>query len=182
MAIRSLKLFLLIDSQTFTNSPPKTQPTKKLSLITQNLKTFHKSTLIQNQVNTISSVYFLFHVSFTADQPESTSETSSSSHSSRHCSLNRSNSYDGYGVYVSTDIETHCEHFIQQVEEFSPGDEAGLKENDRILCINGTPVIDEDYTVVLQLIKHGLDTDTLDFDVMANDAYEEFKSQMNSMS
>ncbi|CAF1302312.1 unnamed protein product [Adineta ricciae] len=118
------------------------------------------------------------------DQPEPTSETSSSSsdHSVRHCSLNRSNSYDGYGVYVSTDIETHHEHLIQQVEEFSPGDKAGLKENDRILCINGASVIDEDYTVVLQLIKHGSDTDTLDFDVMANDAYEEFKSQMNSIS
>ncbi|CAF0819690.1 unnamed protein product [Adineta ricciae] len=118
-----------------------------------------------------------------ADQPEPTSETSSSSdHSVRHCSLNRSNSYDGYGVYVSTDMETHHEHVIQQVEKFSPGDEAGLKENDRILFINGAPVIDEDYTVVLQLIKHGSDTDTLEFDVMANDAYEEFKSQMNSIS
>ena len=125
----------------------------------------------------------MFHVSFTADQSEPTSETSSSSHHSiRHCSLNRSNSYDGYGVYVSTDIETHHEHFIQQVEKSSPGDEAGLKENDRILCINGAPVIDEDYTVVLQLIKHGSDTDTLDFDVVANDAYEQFKSQMNSTS
>jgi hypothetical protein len=47
------------------------------------------------------------------------------------------------------------------------------------LCINGTPVIQEDYTVVLQLIKHGLQADTLDFDVITNDAYEQFKSEID---
>ncbi len=47
------------------------------------------------------------------------------------------------------------------------------------MCINGTPVIQEDYTVVLQLIKHGLQADTLDFDVITNDAYEQFKSEID---
>jgi C-terminal processing protease CtpA/Prc len=118
---------------------------------------------------------------FIAYQPESIADSSSSEISSRHCTLQRSNSYDGFGVYVSTDAETRREHFIRQVEELSPGDEAGLKENDRILCINGTPVIHEEYTVVLQLIKHGLNTDTLDFDVITNDAYEQFKSQIEQL-
>ncbi|CAF0802541.1 unnamed protein product [Adineta steineri] len=112
---------------------------------------------------------------------ESISDLSSTDVSSRHCTLQRSNSYDGFGVYISTDIETNREHVIEQVENLSPGDQAGLKENDRILCINGTPVIHEDYTVVLQLIKHGLQTDSLDFDVITNDAYEEFKSQINQI-
>jgi C-terminal processing protease CtpA/Prc len=116
---------------------------------------------------------------FLAYQLESISASSSSEISSRHCTLQRSNSYHGFGITISTDAETRREHFIRQVEEFSPGDQAGLKENDRILCINGTPVIQEDYTVVLQLIKHGLQTDTLDFDVITNDAYEQFKSQIN---
>lgn len=49
------------------------------------------------------------------------------------------------------------------------------------MCINGTSVINEDYTVVLQLIKHGLDTDSLDFDVITNDAYEQFKAQIDQL-
>jgi hypothetical protein len=49
------------------------------------------------------------------------------------------------------------------------------------LCINGTPVINEDYTVVLQLINHGLQTDTLDFHVITNDAYEEFKREIDQL-
>ncbi|CAF3689465.1 unnamed protein product [Rotaria socialis] len=114
-------------------------------------------------------------------QSESIYASSSSENSSRHCTLQRSNSYNGLGIYVSTDMETHREHFIHQVEELSPGKHAGLKENDRILCINGTPVIDEDYTVVLQLIQHGLQTDTLDFDVITNNAYEEFKSHIDQL-
>lgn len=91
------------------------------------------------------------------------------------------NSSDDYGISVSTDIETRRKHFIRQVDDFSPGEQAGLKENDRILCINGTSVIDEDYTVVLQLIKHGVQTDTLDFDVITNDAYEQFKAQIDEL-
>ncbi|UJR30266.1 hypothetical protein I4U23_017804 [Adineta vaga] len=122
------------------------------------------------------------HEQLSVDPLESICDSSSSDRSYRHCTLQRSNSYDGLGVYISTDIETCREHYIQQVEHSSPGDQAGLKDNDRILCINGTSVIEEDYTVVLQLIKHGLETDTLDFDVMSNDAYEEFRSQMNSTS
>jgi C-terminal processing protease CtpA/Prc len=118
---------------------------------------------------------------FSAYQPESIAASSSSEISSRYCSLRRSNSYNGFGIYVSTDAETRREHFIRQVEDLSPGKQAGLKENDRILCINGTSVIDEDYTVVLQLIKHGLQTDTLDFDVITNDAYEQFKSQIDQL-
>ncbi|CAF1016865.1 unnamed protein product [Rotaria sordida] len=114
-------------------------------------------------------------------QVESISSSSSSKISSRQCTLQRSNSYNGFGIYVSTDRETHREHFICQVEQLSPGEHAGLKENDRILCINGTPVINEEYTVVLQLIKHGLQTDTLNFDVITNDVYEEFKSQIDQL-
>lgn len=101
--------------------------------------------------------------------------------SSRHCTLQQTNSYDGFGICISSDIETRREHYIRQVEDLSPGDQAGLKENDRILCINGTPVVSEDYTVVLQLLNHGLQTDTLNFDVITNDAYEEFKSQINQL-
>ena len=120
-------------------------------------------------------------VSFAADYHESITDSSSSDRSSRHCILARSNSYDGFGVYIGTDVKTHRDHFIRQVEQLSPGDQAGLQDHDRILCINGTPVVDEDYTVVLQLIKHGLETDALDFDVMANEAYEQFKSQINQL-
>ncbi len=123
---------------------------------------------------------FSYNLSFSAYQPESSS-SSSSEISSRHCTVQRSNSYNGYGIYVSTDRETRHQHFIHQIEHLSPGEQAGLKENDRILCINGTPVIDEEYTVVLQLIKHGLQTDTLDFDVITNDAYEQFKSQIDQL-
>ncbi|CAF2084841.1 unnamed protein product [Rotaria magnacalcarata] len=114
-------------------------------------------------------------------QSESIYVSSSSENSSQHCTLQRSNSYNGLGIDLSTYMETHREHFIHQVEELSPGKHTGLKENDRILCINGTPVIDEDYTVVLQLIQHGLQTDTLDFDVITNNAYEEFKSHIGQL-
>ena len=96
-----------------------------------------------------------------------------------HCNVHRSNSYDGFGICIGTDEETRRQHFIQQVEELSPGEQAGLKENDQILCINDTSVVNEDYTVVLQLIRHGLQTDTLNFDVISNDVYKEFKSQID---
>jgi C-terminal processing protease CtpA/Prc len=131
--------------------------------------------------NIILYFSFVCNLSFSAYQPESIADSSSSEISSRHCTLERSNSYNGFGIYVSTDMETRREHFIRQVEDLSPGEQAGLKENDRILCINGTPVINEDYTVVLQLIKHGLQTDTLDFDVITNDAYQQFKSQIDQL-
>ncbi|CAF4211143.1 unnamed protein product [Rotaria sp. Silwood2] len=114
-------------------------------------------------------------------QFESISSSSSSEISSRHSTLQRSNSHNDFGIYISTDKETRREHFICQVEQLSPGEHAELKENDRILCINGTPVINEEYTVVLELINHGLQTDTLNFDVITNDVYEEFKSQIDQL-
>ena len=48
-------------------------------------------------------------------------------------------------------------------------------------CINGTPVIQEDYTVVLQLLQTSFQSDTLDFDVITNDAYEQFKSEIDQL-
>ena len=78
---------------------------------------------------------------------------------------------------MSTDLETRRQHSIHQVEQSSPGEQAGLKENDRILAVNGASVIDEDYVVVLQLIKHGLEHDRLDFDVVSSDTYNELQAQ-----
>lgn len=78
-------------------------------------------------------------------------------------------------------METYREHLIHHVEELSSGEQAELKENDRNLCIDSTPVIDEDYTVVLQLIHHGVEANTLDYDVITNNAYEEFKAHINEL-
>ena len=117
-----------------------------------------------------------------SDPPsECRSLTSLSSLPSRHCVLRRSNSYDGFGIHVSTDLETRRQHSIRQVEQSSPGEQAGLKENDRILAVNGASVIDEDYVVVLQLIKHGLEHDRLDFDVVSSDTYNELQAQMDQL-
>ncbi|CAF3462356.1 unnamed protein product [Rotaria sp. Silwood1] len=114
-------------------------------------------------------------------QCESISSSSSSDISSRHCTFQRSISYNDRDIYISTDRETRREHFICQVEQLSSGEHAELKENDQILCINSTPVIDEEYTVVLQVINHGLQTDTLNFDIITNSVYEEFKSQIDQV-
>lgn len=103
-----------------------------------------------------------------AYQPESIvhSSSPSSNISSQPYTLPPSTSYEGFDIHVTTDTNKQDEH-------------ADVEEN---LCINGTPVIQEDYTVVLQMIKHGLDTDSFDFDLMAQDAFEQFKSEIDQLN
>ena len=121
-----------------------------------------------------------------AYQPESVASSSSSSpskNSSRHGTPPRSNSFNSPNIHPSPDRNNRDEQFIEQVdEEFSPGEQAVVDENDRILCIDGTRVIQEDYTVVLQVITHGLETDSSDFDQMTHDAFEQFKSEIDQLN
>ena len=120
-------------------------------------------------------------VDLTSIKSRSLEDLSLSTSSARRCIVERSNSYNGFGLTISTDLGTCHEHLIRQVEPMSPSDQAGLKENDRILCINGTPIIEEDYTVVLQLLQQSFQSDQLDIHVMNNDAYEEFHRQIDEL-
>lgn len=114
---------------------------------------------------------------------ESISDSSLSSDiSSRHSTLNRPNSLNSFDIYVDTDMATDRKQSIHQFEPRSPIYQSGLEENDQVLYTNSTPIIDEDYTVILQIVKHDLYTDTLNLDVIANGAYEEFRSKINELS
>ncbi|CAF1129970.1 unnamed protein product [Rotaria sp. Silwood1] len=82
------------------------------------------------------------------------------------CTLKRTDSYDGLGILISTDIQTRTHHYIREVEPTSPGHKAGLRKNDRIISINGINVENMDFTDVLGLIKQGLNNDNLQLSVI----------------
>ncbi|CAF1182449.1 unnamed protein product [Rotaria sordida] len=82
------------------------------------------------------------------------------------CTLKRTDSYDGLGILISTDVATRLNHYIREVEPGSPGHKAGLRKNDRIIGINGVSVENIDFNDVLILIKEGLHNDNLQFSVI----------------
>ncbi|CAF3144603.1 unnamed protein product [Rotaria sp. Silwood2] len=82
------------------------------------------------------------------------------------CTLKRTDSYDGLGILISTDIQTRLHHYIREVEPGSPGHKAGLRKNDRIIGINGINVENVDFSDVLILIKQGLNYDNLQLSVI----------------
>ena len=83
----------------------------------------------------------------------------------RHCTLKRTDSYDGLGILITADAETHLNHRIRDIERNSPGYRAGLRMNDRIISINGVNVENTDFNDVLVLIKEGLKNNNLQFSV-----------------
>jgi C-terminal processing protease CtpA/Prc len=84
----------------------------------------------------------------------------------RSYTLKRSDSYDGLGIAIAANSESHSNHFIREVEPGSPGDQAGLRKNDRIISVNGINVENVDFTNVLILIKQALDNDNLQLSVI----------------
>lgn len=84
----------------------------------------------------------------------------------RHYTLKRSNSYDGLGILISADTETHLNARIRDVENGSPGSRAGLRKNDRIINVNGTNVENVEFGDVLLLIKEGLNNNNLQISVI----------------
>jgi predicted metalloprotease with PDZ domain len=80
--------------------------------------------------------------------------------------LKRSDSYDGLGICIAADAQTNLNHYIREVEPGSPGDRAGLRNNDRIISINDINVENIDFNNILILIKQGLDNDNLQFSVI----------------
>ena len=80
--------------------------------------------------------------------------------------LRRSNSYDGLGITIVADSQTRSNYFIREVEPGSPGDQVGLRKNDRIVGINGISVENFDFNNILILMKQGLDDDNLQLTVI----------------
>lgn len=87
------------------------------------------------------------------------------------CALKRTDSYDGLGILISTDTQTHSNHYIREVEPNSPGQKAGLRKNDQIICINGHHVENVDFNDVLVHIKQGLNNDNLKLSVIRERDY-----------
>lgn len=79
----------------------------------------------------------------------------------RHYELQRTDSYDGLGILLSTDPDTRLNHRIREIENDSPGYRAGLRVNDRIVNVNGINVEQTDFNDVLLLIKEGLNNNKL---------------------
>jgi C-terminal processing protease CtpA/Prc len=79
----------------------------------------------------------------------------------RHYAIKRTDSYDGLGIIISADAQTHANPRIRDVEIASPGYRVGLRKNDRIIAVNGINVENVDFSDVLVLIKQGLDDNNL---------------------
>ncbi|CAF0787520.1 unnamed protein product [Adineta steineri] len=84
----------------------------------------------------------------------------------RHYTLQRTDSYHGLGIVISTDAETRLNHRIRDVEPSSPGSRIGLRKNDRIVNVNGINVENVEFGDVLILIKQGLTKNHLEFTVI----------------
>ncbi len=84
----------------------------------------------------------------------------------RHYVLKRTNSYDGLGLILSADPETHLNHRIREIENGSPGSRVGLRKNDRIVKVNDINVENIEFGDVLLLIKQGLTNNNLQFSVI----------------
>jgi C-terminal processing protease CtpA/Prc len=89
----------------------------------------------------------------------------------RHYTLKRTNSYNGLGIIISADIDTHLNHRIRDIEIGSPGSRVGLHKNDRIIKVNGINVENTPFDDVLLLIKQGLKNNNLQFSVLNESGY-----------
>lgn len=84
----------------------------------------------------------------------------------RTYTLKRSDSYDGLGMSICADSDTRTNHIIREVEKGSPAERAGLRQNDRIISVNGVNVENIDFGDVLMLVREGLNNDNLQVSVI----------------
>jgi C-terminal processing protease CtpA/Prc len=111
-------------------------------------------------------LYFFFFFDFFHTILESLNPRIPAKIFERHYTLKRTDSYDGLGIYISTDAKTRLNHRIRDIEPNSPGSRVGLRVNDRITHVNGINVENTQFGDVLVLIKQGLINNNLQFSVI----------------
>ena len=73
----------------------------------------------------------------------------------RLCHLRRRADFNGYGFNLHTE-RSQIGQFIGKVDPNSPAEEAGLRESDRIIEVNGASVKGEYHREVVARIKEGV--------------------------
>ncbi|XP_074044719.1 Na(+)/H(+) exchange regulatory cofactor NHE-RF3 [Macrotis lagotis] len=69
----------------------------------------------------------------------------------RECKLSKQDG-QSYGFYLRIEKDTEG-HLVRVVEQGSPAEKAGLRDGDRVLCINGVYVDKEEHLQVVDLVK-----------------------------
>lgn len=121
--------------------------------------------MIINKVRTNSNTFYIY-VFLLLETKISASPVKKFSGNPRTYTLKRSDSYNGVGMSISADLDTRTNHIIREVEKGSPAERAGLRQNDRIISVNGFNVENIDFGDVLTRVREGLDNDNLQITVI----------------
>lgn len=91
----------------------------------------------------------------------------------RQCHIRKWPDFPGYGFNLHAEKECGGQ-YIGKIDDGSPAEDAGLKEGDRIIEVNGVNIEDETHQQVIQRIKAGGDeTKLLVVDKAADKYYQE---------
>lgn len=94
------------------------------------------------------------------DAPPSPQADESARYPPRLCHLCKWADFDGYGFNLHAEKDKPGQ-YIGSVDPDSPAETGGLKENDRIIEVNGENIEAQTHSVVIQKIKAGGDRTTM---------------------